>query len=362
MMPYLTEHFGNPHSDDHSIGWAASAATEQARERIAARVCADPDEVIFTSGATEANNLAILGLAAEAKSGTNIVVSAIEHKSVLGPARELARRGVELRLAPVSRDGVVDINAMASLIDSETLLVSLMMVNNEVGTVQPVCEAAKLCSRSDAILHVDAAQAVAWAAIDVDEIGADLLSLSSHKAGGPKGIGALYVRRTVRDRLKPIFHGGEQEGGLRPGTLPTALCVGFAEACKQPDPAQLAEWSQISRGIEDNLLTLIDGARVNGFERSRHPGCISIILPDVEADTVIARLQPELAISRGSACTSGIPEPSHVLRAMQLTERESAATVRISTGLTTTREEAFQAAKMIAEAVAAVRETDRAAA
>jgi cysteine desulfurase len=352
MMPHLTEQFANPHADDHAAGWSAAAAIEGARAAVGKRIGADPDEIIFTSGATEANNLAILGIAAAAPPGRNLVVSAIEHKAVLGPARELARRGYELRIAPVSHDGVADLKALSSMVDAETALVALMAVNNEIGTKQPVREAATICAQYGALLHVDAAQALAWMDLDVQDLGADLLSISGHKAGGPKGVGALYVRRDIRGRMTPLFFGGEQEGGLRPGTLPTPLCVGLGAACKERlSRAELDSWRSRTAALERDLITRIPGARINGGGSPRHPGCISVTLPGVDAEVLVTRLQPHVALSRGSACTSGIPEPSHVLRAIGLEANQIASTIRIGTTATTSPDEIEEALNAIVHAV-----------
>jgi cysteine desulfurase len=363
MMPHLTEQFANPHADDHAAGWAAAAAVEEARAAIAERIGTDPDEIIFTSGATEANNLAILGVAGGAPGKRNLVVSAIEHKAVLGPARELARRGFEVRVAPVSKEGVVDLQALARLIDDETLLVALMLVNNEVGTVQPVPKAAAICRQHGAFLHADAAQALAWMDFDVQSLGADLLSISGHKAGGPKGIGALYIRREIRARMTPLIFGGEQEGGLRPGTLPTALCVGLGAACQERlSDVELESWRSLTMAFERELISRIQGARVNGAASPRHPGCINLTVPGADAEMLITRLQPRVALSRGSACTSGIPEPSHVLSAIGLSADERASTIRISTAPTTSRSEMAEAVELIVSKIHETKETSKSAA
>lgn len=352
MMPHLTEQFANPHADDHAAGWSAAAVIEDARAAIAERIGADPDEIIFTSGATEANNLAILGSAGGAPASRNLVVSAIEHKAVLGPARELARRGYGLRVAPVTQEGVLDLRALATMVDAGTVLVAVMAVNNEIGTMQPVREAAAICAEHGALLHVDAAQALAWMDLDVRDLGADLLSISGHKAGGPKGIGALYVRRGIRERITPLFFGGEQETGLRPGTLATPLCVGLGAACKERlSDKEVEAWRFETAKFERELSVRFRDAYVNGVGSLRHPGCISLTIPDIDAEMLTTRLQPHVALSRGSACTSGIPEPSHVLQAIGLEACQIASTVRISTAATTSREEIEQALKAIVHAV-----------
>lgn len=334
----------NPHAHEHACGWRAADAIEMAREDVAHSINGDADEVIFTAGATEANNLALLGAVAQPGDRTKVVVTAFEHKAVLGPARELTRRGYELAIAPVTRSGLVDFDALAAMIDERTLLVSCMAVNNEIGTVQPIQAVARLSRHAGALLHVDAAQAFAWAAVDVLAFDADLLSVSSHKMGGPQGIGALWVRRDLKDELRPITFGGEQEGGLRPGTLPTALCVGFGAACRHlPDLHEVAGWRLRRDRLEQRLLDALPAAVVNGGDVERHPGAISLTLPYVDADTLIMRLQPEVAISRGSACTSGMPEPSHVLRAIGLDAGACARTVRISVGRHTSDDELEQA-------------------
>lgn len=338
----------NPHAHEHGYGWQAADAIEAARSDIADAIGGEPDEVIFTAGATEANNLALLGVGGQPGSRNKVVVTAFEHKAVLGPARELMRRGYELAIAPVTPCGIVDLDALASLIDERTRLVSCMAVNNEIGTVQPVDAVARMTHKAGALLHVDAAQALAWSAVNVVAFDADLLSLSAHKAGGPKGIGALWVRREIQNEVRPIAFGGEHEGGLRPGTLPTALCVGFAAACRHlPSLDEVASWRSRRDRFERHLLDAMSGAVVNGGAIERHPGAISLTFPEFDAETMILRLHPDVAIARGSACTSGIPEPSHVLRAIGLDVRECDRTVRISVGRSTNDDELELASRAI---------------
>lgn len=351
MQLSFIEHMANPHSTDHVLGWMAADAVEEARCAVADAIGADPDEVYFTSGATEANNVALLGLTAVDPGRKRFVVSDIEHKAVLGPAREVVRRGGELILAPSGPEGIIDIETVGSLIDGNTRLVSVMLVNNEIGTVQPVAKVAEMCRSTGAILHVDAAQALAWMPIDVLKLGADMVSLSAHKMGGPKGIGALFVRRDVRQRLEPLFFGGEQEDGLRPGTLPVPLCVGFGAACHAlPDPEEVERWRERTLAFERQLTASLPGAFVNGAGAERHPGSISLTLPGRDADLIIAGLQSRVSVSRGSACTSGTVEPSHVLQAIGLTSSECAATIRISPGRFTSEEELFEAHDLIVAA------------
>ncbi|MFN7399149.1 MAG: cysteine desulfurase family protein, partial [Sandaracinobacter sp.] len=348
-------HFANPHASEHAFGWAAGDAIEHARQSVADALGADADEIVFTSGATEANNLAILGLSEPKTQRRRIVIGAIEHKAVIGPARELARRGYEVIKVGATPDGVVDVEELDSVVNEETLLVSLMLVNNEIGTVQPVQRAAASCAREGVLLHVDAAQALSWMPIDVLALGADLMSLSAHKMGGPKGVGALYVRRGVRHRLQPLTHGGEQEDGLRPGTLPTPLCVAFGVACRElPGKAEVDAWRARSGMLEAGLLRLWPGAWVNGAAAPRHPGASSVTFPGLHADQLIAQLQPNVAVARGSACTSGIPEPSHVLRAIGLTPDLCDSTVRVSAGRFTKDPEIEEALGAFASALSRV--------
>lgn len=348
----LKEFDGNPHASEHAAGWTASEAIENARSAVATVVGGDADEIVFTSGATESNNLALLGASSPSSRRNRIVVTSIEHKAVLGPARELARRGFELTLAPACRDGSVDVDVLTHFIDERTLIVSAMLVNNETGVVQPIEEVGRAAAAAGALLHVDAAQALSWMKIDAPALGADLVSISGHKMGGPKGIGALWIRREIRDRIRPILHGGEQENGLRPGTLPTPLCVSFGEACRHlPSTAEVESWRIRTDRLQSGLRNIIMNAVVNGAGRSRHPGAISLTAPGVDAEVLVAQLQPNVAISRGSACTSGIPEPSHVLRAMGMSAEECGATFRVSTGRFTTDDEVSEALCFFEEAL-----------
>jgi cysteine desulfurase len=343
MRPYWSEIYGNPHSADHAFGWDADAAVEAARAQIAESVGADPDEIIFTSGATEANNLAVLGIArASPPERRRIVVSAIEHKCVLAAARAAADEGFEIVTAPVNAGGVVDMAALVGLIDTEVALVSIMAVNNEVGSVQPLPEIAALCAGVGAVFHSDAAQALSVLSVDVVASGVDLMSLSAHKAYGPKGLGALYVRRGLRVRPRPIMHGGGQEGGLRAGTLPTPLCVGFGEACRILVQERDGDVARI-RVLRDSFLTKlrgrVPGITVNGTLAHRHPGNLNLRFPSVEASALLQNLHPNVAASTGSACTSGQPEPSHVLAAMGLSALQSNESIRFSIGKFTTQED-----------------------
>jgi cysteine desulfurase len=355
MQPYWSDIFGNPHSAEHRFGWEADAAVDLARVHIATLIGADADEIIFTSGATEANNLAVLGIArASAKSRRRIVVSEIEHKCVLSAARALTKEGFEIVTVPVNRAGLVELEALSAVIDEQVALVSVMMVNNEIGTVQPVSEISALCADAGVVFHTDAAQALNLLSIDVGAIGADLLSLSAHKAYGPKGMGALYVRRGLPVRPEPIIHGGGQEGGLRSGTLPTPLCVGFGEACRIIADEQAAEAARILT-LRDRLLAklrlLIPTMALNGDESHRHPGNLNLTFPSVDASILLQNLHPNVAASAGSACTSGQPEPSHVLRAIGLTRDEADRSIRLGIGRFTTESEIDQVAEHIGDAV-----------
>ncbi|MCU0730352.1 MAG: cysteine desulfurase [Hyphomonas sp.] len=352
---------GNPHAADHAYGWDADAAINRARNQIASLIGADSDEVIFTSGATEANNLALLGAARAAlPARREIVVSAIEHKCVLAVGRALVDEGFALRVAPVRPDGMIDVDELGRLIGRTTAIVSVMAVNNETGVTQPIAQVGKLCRAAGALLHSDAAQALAVEPIEVDSWNVDLLSLSAHKAYGPKGIGALYVRRERRSQMRPIMFGGGQEDGLRPGTLATPLCVGFGAACQILSDERETEIER-TRRLRDRLLDQLRAdlpdLEVNGTLISRHPGNLNIRVPGIEAELLLAAARPKLAAATGSACTSGTTEPSHVLIAMGLSGAQAAESVRLSLGRLTRDEDVDAAASALAVAAKEVRES-----
>jgi cysteine desulfurase len=343
MQPYWSSIYGNPHSDEHAFGWKADAAVEAARAQIADLIGADPDEIVFTSGATEANNLAILGIARAAPTPRRrIVVSAVEHQCVLAAARAAAEGGFEVTTVPVGPDGIADIDALTATLDDRVALVSVMTVNNEIGTIQPIERIGELCRSRGIVFHTDAAQALSFLELDVDKFNVDLLSLSAHKVYGPKGIGALYVRRDSRIRPKPIIHGGGQEFGLRSGTLPTPLCVGFGEGCRIINFEKGTMNNSLS-GMRDyflqRLLEAVPGIKINGSMGSRHPGNLNVQFPGLEAETILNGLQPHVAASTGSACTSGQPESSHVLRAIGLSQKEAQSSIRFGIGRYTTIDE-----------------------
>ena len=355
MQPYWSGVYGNPHSADHAFGWKADAAVEAARAEIAGLIGADSDEIVFTSGATEANNLAILGICRAAPlPRRRIVVSAIEHKCVLAAARAATDEGFEVTTVPVGPDGIIDVEAMSDALDDRVALVSVMTVNNEIGTIQPIEEIGERCKSIGITFHTDAAQALSFLEVDVDKFNVDLMSLSAHKVYGPKGIGALYVRRDSRIRPKPIIHGGGQELGLRSGTLPTPLCVGFGEACRIIHMERRSMNLPLS-GMRDyflkSLLEAVPGTKVNGTMAARHPGNLNVQFPGMEAEIILNWLQPNVAASTGAACTSGQPEPSHVLRAIGLSNSEAESSIRFSLGRFSSIDEIDLAVSMIQRTV-----------
>jgi cysteine desulfurase len=364
MAPYWEREFGNPHSSNHAFGWRADAAVHRARQDIADFIGADPEEIIFTSGATEANNLAILGLLGhEPVSRRRVVLSAIEHKCVIQATRQLSNQGYDVIHAPVHASGHVDIGAIDALIDDDTALVSVMAVNNEIGTIQPISEISSLCQKRGAAFHTDAAQAATAITINVVRAGVDMMSLSSHKLYGPKGIGALYVSHAIRHRLRPIIHGGGQEGGLRSGTLPVPLCVGFGAAVRILRDRFDEDITRLRR-VKDEFVrafrSRFPGFEINGGE-DRHPGNLNLRLPGVDAEILATHLQPHVAISTGAACASGIPEPSHVLRSIGLSADQAAECVRIGFGRFTDERQSRMAAQLIAQAAAELTAANRAA-
>lgn len=358
MLAHLTEGYANPHAAEHAAGWKAGEAVEQARALVAALVRADPDEIVFTSGATEADNLAVLGAArAASPDRRRILVGATEHRAVLGPAHSLADEGFSIERLPVDDMGRLDLSTLAERIGPDVALVSVMLVNNEVGTFGPVAEVAALAARHGALVHTDAAQAPCALSIDVDALGVDLLSLSAHKAYGPKGIGALYVRRGTR--LCPLMRGGGQENGLRPGTVPTPLVAGFGEACRiiaSEGRAERARVAALRNRLQELLLAVVPGARFLGDPFARHPGNLSVLFPGFDADALVGSLQPGIALATGSACSSGALSPSHVLLAMGLPPDNAGSVVRFGLGRATVPADVEDVAERVAAACARLQE------
>ncbi|HMD64307.1 MAG TPA: aminotransferase class V-fold PLP-dependent enzyme [Stellaceae bacterium] len=359
MLPYFTEHIGNPHSTSHAYGRIAAEAIELARGEVAALIHGDPREIVFTSGATEANNLAIKGAAhfahAHPQQGQvrdHIVALQTEHKCVLESCRELEREGFAVTYLPVEPDGLVSLAALEGALSERTLLVSVMAAHNEIGVIQPLAEIGALCRSRGVLFHTDAAQAFGKIPLDVDAMKIDLLSISGHKIYGPKGIGALYIRRRPRVRVLPLIDGGGQERGLRSGTLPTPLCVGLGRAAVIAG-GEMAEEAERLRRLKDgllrNLTRRVAGLCVNGDLERRLPGSLNLSFPEIPALTLIEAV-PSIAISTGSACTSASVEPSYVLRALGLSDKLANASIRIGLGRFTTAAEADFAADALAAA------------
>lgn len=341
MIPWLTEHFGNPASRSHAYGWEAEQAVEEAREQVAALVNADPKEIIWTSGATESNNLAIKGAAHFYQGkGKHVITVKTEHKAVLDTVRELEREGFEATYLDVQENGLIDLEVLKAAIRPDTILVSVMFVNNEVGVVQPIAQIGELCREKDVIFHVDAAQATGKVEIDLDKLKVDLMSFSAHKTYGPKGVGALYVRRKPRVRLEAQMHGGGHERGLRSGTLATHQIVGMGEAFRLARE-EMAEENARVRRLRNKLLnglTDIEATYVNGDLEQRVPHNLNISFAYVEGESLIMAIK-DIAVSSGSACTSASLEPSYVLRALGRNDELAHSSIRFSIGRFTTEEE-----------------------
>jgi cysteine desulfurase len=341
MIPYLTEKFGNPASRSHPYGWEAEAAVEQARQEVAALVNADPKEIIWTSGATESNNLAIKGAAHfYSGKGKHLVTLKTEHKAVLDTCRELERQGFEATYLDVEPNGLVDLEKFKAAIRPDTILVSVMYVNNEIGVIQPIAEIGEFCRQKGIIFHVDAAQATGKVVIDLQKLKVDLMSFSAHKTYGPKGIGALYVRRKPRVRLEAQMHGGGHERGLRSGTLATHQIVGMGEAFRIAR-AEMATENERVRFLRDKLLKglhSMEETHVNGDLENRVPHNLNLSFNFVEGESLIMAIK-DVAVSSGSACTSASLEPSYVLRALGRSDELAHSSIRFTIGRFTTEEE-----------------------
>jgi cysteine desulfurase len=358
MIPWLREHFGNPASRSHAWGWEAEAAVEKARDHVAALIGADPREIVWTSGATESNNLAIKGAAGFYKTkGKHLITVKTEHKAVLDTMRELERQGFEVTYLDVQEDGLLNLDVFKAAIRPDTILASVMYVNNEIGVIQDVIAIGNICREEGVIFHVDAAQATGRVEFDISKMPIDLMSLTSHKTYGPKGIGALYVRRKPRIRIEAQMHGGGHERGMRSGTLPTHQCVGMGEAYRIAKEEMAVENKKI-HALQKRLMNGLKGIEqvfINGHETQRVPHNINMSFNYVEGESLIMGIKG-LAVSSGSACTSASLEPSYVLRALGRSDELAHSSLRMTIGRWTTEEEIDFAINTIKENVAKLRD------
>ncbi|ORY08011.1 cysteine desulfurase [Basidiobolus meristosporus CBS 931.73] len=342
MLPYLTAQYGNPHSRTHKYGWESEDAVEVARKQVADIIGADPKEIIFTSGATESNNISIKGVARFYKGKKNhIITTQTEHKCVLDSCRVLQSEGFDVTYLPVQSNGIVDLEELKAAIRPDTSIVSVMTVNNEIGVIQPVAEIGNICRERKIFFHTDAAQAVGKIPLNVNDMKIDLMSISGHKVYGPKGIGALYVRRRPRVRLEPIQSGGGQERGLRSGTVPTPLVVGLGEACRiaQEDMAYDSKRiKMLSDRLINGITSSVSHVVRNGDPEHNYPGCVNLSFAYVEGESLLMALK-EIALSSGSACTSASLEPSYVLRALGAEDDMAHSSIRFGIGRFTTEAE-----------------------
>ena len=358
MLPYFFDKPGNPHSRTHGYGQEAQDAVESARAKIASTIGADPREMIFTSGATESNNLALKGAAGfSRKKKCQIITVSTEHKCVIEACRRLASIGHEVVFLPVNPGGMVDLQALVSVITQDTLLVSIMTAHNEIGVIQQIASIGELCREKGVLFHTDAAQGVGKIPIDVNKMNIDLMSISGHKLYGPKGIGALYVRRRPRVRIAAQIDGGGQERGLRSGTLPTPLCVGLGAAChiaSNEMPEESERTRKLRDHLRDSILTEIPDVLLHGDFNSRLPGNLNLSFVGIDSERIMSAI-PDIAVSSGSACTSNSLEPSYVIRALGLSEEIASASIRFGIGRYTTRREVDYAIERITETVSSLR-------
>ncbi len=343
MMPFFTETFGNPHSRSHSFGWEAEEAVEASRAQIASLIGASPKEIVFTSGATESNNLALKGVSRFYKDLRNEIVTVVtEHKCVLDACRHLEQEeGMKVTYLPVAPNGILDLDRLREAVTERTAIVSVMAVNNEIGVIQPMVEIGAICREKGAFFHTDAAQAAGKIPLDVNEINIDLMSISSHKMYGPKGIGALYVRRKPRVRLQAMINGGGQERGMRSGTLSPPLCVGFGTACEICENEMGKDNEHIRRlsdRLYDGLMARLPDITLNGDRDQRFPGNMNLSFAFVEGESLMMGMR-DVAVSSGSACTSASLEPSYVLRALGVQEEMAHTSIRMGIGRMTTESE-----------------------
>ncbi|MFW6264175.1 MAG: cysteine desulfurase family protein [Cyanobacteriota bacterium] len=362
MLPYFTEQFGNPSSIAHAYGWEAEAAVKQARQTIANAISATPEEIIFTSGATEANNLAIKGVAeAYFSQGRHIITLETEHRAVLDPCHYLETLGFEVTFLPVKKDGLIDLEILEKAIRPDTILVSVLAANNEIGVIQPLAEIGAICHQHNVLFHTDAAQAIGKIPLNIQSMNIDLMSMTAHKVYGPKGIGALYVRRrNPRVRLAAQIQGGGQEKGIRSGTLFTPQIVGFAKAVEL-GLAQRESESQRLTQLRERLwqsLSQLDGIYLNGHPTQRLPGNLSVSIEGVNGSALLLGLQPVVAVSSGSACSSTATAPSHVLKALGHSDELAYASIRFGIGRFNTEADIERVAKAAIATIQSLRQAN----
>ena len=360
MLPFFTEHYGNSASRNHAYGWESEAAVEEAREQISALIGASSKEIIFTSGATESNNLALKGAAAMyKKKGNHIITQATEHKAVLDPCKRLERDGFQVTILPVDHFGRVNAEQVRAAMTDKTILVSIMAANNEIGTLQPIRDIGKLCKQKGVLFHTDAVQSVGKVPIDVEEMGIDLLSMTAHKLYGPKGIGALYVRKKdPRVRLEPIIDGGGHERGMRSGTLPVPNIVGFGMACeiaRKEMPEESKRTFRLRERLREGIMSQLTESYLNGHPTERLPGNANISFAYVEGEGLMMGIK-DVAVSSGSACTSASLEPSYVLRALGVGDELAHSSIRFGLGRFSTEEEVDFVVDLVVREVNRLRE------
>ncbi|MEA5510187.1 IscS subfamily cysteine desulfurase [Crocosphaera sp. UHCC 0190] len=362
MLPYFTEHFGNPSSINHLYGWEAEAAVKKTREIIANAINCSPEEIIFASGATEANNLAIKGVAeAYFNQGQHIITVQTEHRAILDPCHYLEGLGFEITYLTVTKDGLIDLEILEKSIRPETILVSVMAANNEIGVIQPLQEIGEICHKYQILFHSDGAQAIGKIPLDVQTMNLNLLSLTAHKLYGPKGIGALYVRRRdPRVKLAPQLHGGGQEKDIRSGTLYTPQIVGFSKAIEL-GLNEIETEAKRQRELRDRLwkqITQLEGIHLNGHPTQRLPGNLNVSIEGVDGSALLLGLQTIVALSSGSACTSTTTKPSHVLKALGNSDKLAYASLRFGLGRFTTTEEIDTVAKGVITTIESLRQAN----
>ena len=360
MIPYFTEKFGNSASRNHSFGWETEKAVDEARRQIATLIHADPKEIIFTSGATESDNLALKGVVEMYREkGDHIVTSLTEHRAVLDTAKRLEKQGIKVTYVPVNKDGLVEPGEVEKAITDKTILISIMMANNEIGTINPMAEIGRIAKARGVLFHCDATQGVGKIPVDVQAMGIDLMSFSAHKIYGPKGVGALYVRRrNPRVRLSPMMDGGGHERGMRSGTLPVPLIMGFGKACElcmEMMPEESKRMIALREKLQAGILKGLDEVYLNGHPTQRLPNNLNLSFAYVEGESVLMGLK-ELAISSGSACTSATLEPSYVIRALGVGSDLAHSSIRFGLGRFNTEEEVDYTIKRVIETIRKLRE------